>query len=616
MNLLRMKRRSNRLAFALLLGLLTAIAGCSGSGSPVNPADQYQQKVYVIGEIRDPDTGATEDIAAARGPADAVKNVFVNRIPYDGASTDAPIFIASDQLLFLGDAAKKGIRDTYRNSYPIVLVRGNEAQINALLEIVGLGTGYKLPESFSYTELFAVDRDAGAKFTWALFPPGASRIASIPDPFVDTSLAQLDRAKLFSDWMKRNESRMSGLTGFQKSAEKALAADGARASGESNLRDLAQVFQQVKVFTDPISGNSYQLIFNIYSCHSFSSADGKNYDWFYIEQNGSLSASAGYRGIRDATIEDIYSVPGAFAWGGQQTAKYYIGSYEMSNSMMSQGGNKSDLSVVMETHSPDTNNNETSTRSGISYNISGNLGFKAGASSAQGGSASADINGGVSGGVTITHEDTIKTQDCTVQNKARASGYLDEARWLYTFKKVTQYGWDVIFCRLNNPVNLSVDTFNPYNKWIWKFSPDVRDGKKSYKNSFKTKLDVENMTTISGTSFLWTPTFGPYHGINLSSFEDSVMLDYPPLIVAPSQNVTFSAAGQVKYMDAHVATDWSASSDQAWCQAVPATGTGNNMQVSITVEPNSTGKERKSTVTFTTKDGRGRDTMIVTQSQY
>ena len=219
MHVLRMKGRLKGMIPAILL---VAVTGCGSgdSGNPVSVSDQYQQKVSMIGEIKDPEASATDDIAAARGPAAAVNNVFVNRVPYDGVSTDAPIFIAADQILSLGDATKQGILGTYRNGYPVILVRGNENQINALLEIVGLGTGYTLPENFSYAELFAVDADAGAKFTWSMFPPGASRADSVPDPFADNAIAQLDRARLFGDWVKQNGSRGPGLKLFTAAAKK------------------------------------------------------------------------------------------------------------------------------------------------------------------------------------------------------------------------------------------------------------------------------------------------------------------------------------------------------------------------------------------------------------
>ena len=367
------------------------------------------------------------------------------------------------------------------------------------------------------------------------------------------------------------------------------------------------------MFIDPNTGNTYQLIFNIYSCHSFSSADGKNYDWFYVEQNGTLSAAAGYKGISPLALYDFYKwgFDGQSYWwfGIYEMAHHYIGSYNMSNSIMSQGGEKTDQSVTLEAYAPETNNNQTTTRSGVSFNINGTLGFKAG-------SMGADSNASVTGGLTVSRDDTVSTFDCTVENKSLSSGYLDEVRWLYTFKKITQYGWLAVDCKLNNPVNLSIGTFAPYNKWIWRFSPDVRAGKKKYKNSFVTTLDVETMASVTTWAIAWFPVSDPQHISKKTNFTDSVMLEYPPLIVAPSTNVTFSAAGQVKYMDATVSGDWSASSDQAWCQAVPTTGKGDNPQVSITVSANTTGRERKVTVTFATKDGKEKDRMIVTQSQY
>ena len=163
MNAVHFKRWGHLPMAAMALIMACMLSGC-GSSSTVSSADQYQQKVYVIGEIKDPSTSATGEISEVRGPADAVKHVFVNRVAYDGVSADAPIFIAADQVLSLSDTMRKGLLDTYRNSYPIVVVHGGEAEINALLGILGLEQNYKLPENFPYAELFAVDRDAGGNF--------------------------------------------------------------------------------------------------------------------------------------------------------------------------------------------------------------------------------------------------------------------------------------------------------------------------------------------------------------------------------------------------------------------------------------------------------------------
>jgi hypothetical protein len=593
-------------AAAMITACLLSGCGSGGSDAPValvSQEDQYQQKVYVIGEIKDPSSSATGSISEVRGPADAVKQVFVKRMAYDGVSADAPIFIAADQVLTLGDTVKQGLLDTYRNGYPIILVRGDEAQINTLLEILGRERNYRLPENFSYAELFAVSRETGAHFMWSMYPPGVSQSENATDTYADNANAQLGRAELFRDWMKESGSRTSKMASFTEEATKSLSKDGV---SETDLTKLAQLAQSVLIFTDSITGNTYQFIYNMYSCHSFSAMDGKSYDWFYVEQVGTLNAATGYQGIQ---VD-----PGSAKFA--EIAKYYAGSYAMSNSMMSQGGNKSDQSVVLEAHSPETNNTKTTTKSGLSFNIGGDVGFKAGAGTAQGGSASADVNGALKTGVTINNEKTVDTYDCTVLNRCMSSGYTDDAQWLYTMDRATQYGWYASYCRLNSPVKLSISTFQPVNKWIWRFSPDVREGKKSYQKNFTATLDVELITTRSGEALFWAPITGPFHDVTTANFTGSVPLDYPPLIVAPSLNVNFNAEGQVQYMDAHVSSDWSASSNQTWCQAVPTTGKGNNTQISITVSPNTTGKERKATVTFTTNDGKGKDTMTVTQSQY
>jgi hypothetical protein len=606
MNAARRKRWVAPAMAAVALIMAGMLSGCGSDSvsSVVSSEDQYQQKVYVIGEIKDPSSSATGSISEVRGPSDAVKQVFVKRKTYDGVSADAPIFIAADQVLTLDDTVKKGLLDTYRNGYPIILVRGDETQINALLETLGRERNYRLPENFPYAELFAASRETGAHFMWSMYLPGVSQSDNATDTFVDSAKAQLSRAEMFRDWMKENGSRTSKMTAFTGEATKSLSKDGV---SETDLTKLAQLSQSVLIFTDSITGNTYQFIYNMYSCHSFSTMDGKSYDWFYVEQVGTLNAATGYQGIQGDP---------ASAYGGE-IAKYYAGSYAMSNSMMSQGLVKSDQSVVLEAHSPETNNTKTSTKSGFSFDIGGDVGFKAGAGiSAEGGSGSADINGALKTGVSISNEKSVDTYDCTVQNRCASSGYTDDAQWLYTFDRATQYGWYASWCRLNSPVKLSISTFQPVNKWIWRFSPNVREGKKSYRNNFAAALIVELITTRSGTALFWAPITGPYHDVTSTTFNGSVPLDYPPLIVAPSLNANFSAAGQVQYMDAHVSSDWFASSNQSWCQTVPTTGKGNNSQISVTVSPNTTGKERKATVTFTTSDGKGKDTMTVTQSQY
>ena len=149
----RTDMRRSFFSIPLLSASLLLIAGCgSDSSTPVilpSPAStasmvsvdkQFQQKVYIIDEIKEPTQAESESaatqIAAVKGPAEAAKQVFVNRLPYDGTSSDAPVFIAADQVASLSDIFKQGLLATYRNSFPIILIRAGEREINTLLEIL------------------------------------------------------------------------------------------------------------------------------------------------------------------------------------------------------------------------------------------------------------------------------------------------------------------------------------------------------------------------------------------------------------------------------------------------------------------------------------------------
>lgn len=218
MNAVCFKRLVPLAVAALALIMVFSLSGC-GSGGSGGSADQQQQKVYVIGEIKDPAGSATQQISEIKGPVDATKQLFVNRLAYDGVSSDAPIFIAADKVLSLGDTMRKGLQDTYRNSFPIVVIYGGEAEINALLGILGLAQNYTLPDGFPYAEMFAIDKEDGISFTWSMYPQRQSNVSTgtPDDPLV--------RTELFRDWISNDGARVTQkvLAGKQEAA-KALAA--------------------------------------------------------------------------------------------------------------------------------------------------------------------------------------------------------------------------------------------------------------------------------------------------------------------------------------------------------------------------------------------------------
>lgn len=606
----------------MALTVVGMVAGCGSdsSSSLVTTDQQYQQKIYVIGEIKEPSAAesgsTTTQVSAVKGPADAARQVFVNRVPYDGSSSDAPIFIAADQVGSLSSTAKQGILATYRKSFPIILIHANETEINALLRILERVPSYKLPQNFPYAELFAASTELAGNFSLSVYPPGSSDASSSPGATnSDDTSGLLTRADALRSWINASGTRTmsQALADSRANARKA-----ANEISKSDLTTLAQAEHDEKLFTDS-SGNTYKFVYTMYPFHQFTASDGKEYDWLYVEQEGILSA------------EPYYAKPGGnhsctdwekFSFGFEtKTIPVHsdyctnsIDKYRITNKIT---GSTSGFGLQGGS-SPPTSNEKTTTTSGVTFDLSGDFGLKGNAKYAakDGPEAGVEVSATVKGGVSISTEKTFDTYDCTVEN---ISGN-EAPAWQYTFTRPEQYGWYAVFCMLKEPVKLSRSTFQPLQKWIWRFSPDLRESKQN----FNTKLEVDMLTTMAGVSALWVPVAGPYYSTYTSSFEFSPSLYFAPVIVAPGKNLNLDNKAQFKTLEVSVGRNWSASCDQDWCQAVPTSGTGDNPQFSVTVSENTTGKERKAIITFKTTDYTNdtagnkykKDRMYVTQAPY
>jgi hypothetical protein len=629
MNVTGLTRRVSLVMAAVVLTVLFLISGC-GSDSPtsmVSQEKQYQQKVYIIGEIKEPENNVTDKIAAIKGPADAAKQVFVNRVPYDGVSSDAPVFIAADQIISQSDTVKRGLLATYQKSYPIILIRPNEAQINALLGIVDRVQNYKLPTNFPYAELFAVSTELTGNFSLSVYPPGSSDPSSTPGASnADDTSGLLARADALRNWVNKSGARTlsKALADSRANAVKA-----ANEISSTNLTELVKAEHDEKLFTqeEKYGANTYSLIYTMYPFHQFNASDGKEYDWLYIEQEGILSAEPRYTKfgeVREGAGEaELRPFCGDNWWWGPticlgefsiysstvRFTAYSIGKYRVSNNITGittgyglQGGS-----------SPSTTNEKTTTRSGVKFDLGGDFGLKANAGEK---GAGGDVSTSVKGSVSISNEKSFDTYDCTVENVSANNA----PAWLYQFSAVGQYGWYATNAKLNEPVKLARSTFQPIHKWIWRFSPDAREKIQN----FETTLSVDNIITLSGYSIFWAPVTGPYTHTDTLPFTGNPALYFPPVIVAPSKNLTLDAKAQFKTMEVSVGRDWNATCNQDWCEVVPTTGKGDNKQFSLTVSQNTTGKERKATITFRTNDYKEspadnkykQDTMYVTQSPF
>ncbi len=574
-----MWRAKQRGSWILAFGVVWAALVFSGC-PPYDPGDvieEYPGKVYFIGDI----TGTL---------AEEIGTIFVNMVAYDGVSVDAPIFIAADSIEGLSEAEREGVALTFDDYYPVAVVYGDEAEINALLDILGLEQDYVLPDGMPYAELFAIDREEdGHVFMWSMYPPNEGAPTS-PDAeappapaYVDDDGEQLERTDLFQEWLSDDEKRLDAeVRAYRMEAAQALTAEVKADGGE--LTQLAQGFVKTQNFSQ--SGNNYQISYYIYSCHSFNATDATDYDWFYVRQEGMFNTSGGYEGIASW-----------YGGGPSDACHFYVGKYTMNNWM--DGLTTQGSGVAVMAANPQNANNVTQVTSGVDWNIGGSVGFQG-----------ADVTGSLTGGVTIHNSTTVNVSDCTVGNSSMDN--VNNAKWTYEFTKCAQTAY-FGYAGLSEPPVLSRSNFQPVNQWIWKFAPSVRD---SGASSFKAKLDVDLIWSVGGQPYgFWivdSPNHYTYAG---GSWETTVPLSFPPLLVV-THNLDFSAAGQYKALDIAVSRAWTASSNQDWCQVEPTSGTGTNTRVNITVSPNTTGASRTATVTFQTADGRGRDTMTVFQAQY
>lgn len=560
---------------------LFIISGC-GSDSSSSAVQQYAGKVAYVGDLN----GTL---------ADEVDQIFANSVPYDGSSTDIPIFIAAQKVLSLTEDQKQWIRDTFANGEPIVVMHGGEAEINALHTILGFEMTYSLPEGLpegqKYAELFAIVQLPDKISVWTMYPPTVGRPVSdspdapLADEDTDSDQDQLDRAEMFRDWIdedvkKSSASKVDFAASMANKAEarKTLAA----VAGENaELTAVAKPFHVENNFS--AFGNYYTLNYYIFSCHSFNEADGKEYDWFYVRQEGQLNSKNAYKGIKqwyDGLAHD--------------DIRYYIGSYRMNNWM--DGLTQQGSGVSLMHTSPSNENKSEQVTSGVSFNISGKVGFS-------GKGASGDVGAGL----TITNSKSFSVKDCDLVNNS--GDQFNNANWSYNFKRASQTVY-FAYTALQEPPLLSRSLFQPVNQWIWKFSSDIRD---KNQNWFYAQFDVDLMNSQGGPSLFWVAQ-EPYHTVYTKAWKEKISLPFPPLIVA-QRNLDFPSSKSSTAFDITVSRDWTVSSNQPWCEVQQSAGTAANTHINITVDENKTSASRTAVITFKTADGKGTATTTVSQAK-
>jgi hypothetical protein len=574
-------------SFCFLLFCLSFLAGCSGGSSWGNV---HTEKVGNIG-------GVSGTLTVTMG------QTFINLVSYDGSFTDAPVFIAGKSVQSMSEAQENGIRQTFANFHPIVLVHGNQDEINTLLGILGLSRNYALPEGLpkdkQYVELFAIDREAGGyNFTWVMYPPGsypADTVTSASIQSYDTAENQSKRTKMFHRWIDRDANRVTpAINAYTQQATRILAA---KVLAANETPEVVPGGSNNYVANFPLfNGNHYQIVYFMQSCHARSTLDQTDYDYFYVRQEGGFNASGAYNGI--TLVENDF----------RHEVHYYVGSYFM-NSWM-EGTAHDGNGVTVMTTKPSNANNVTKLTTGFKFDVGLDLSKEPG------------------GHIGFEWENTkeVDVTDCEVRNSSmdgktqewlsldsetQSAGAPDQAnhnnaKWIYEFKRAGKLipimPGDPT---LSPPPVLSRDNFEPINQWVWKCAPAVRDANKTFQSRFQVVLVKSAAAPLLG----WDPS----HELNDGGrWQFEVPLSYPPTMAGVPDNLVFKAAGDERTVEITASGSWSVTSDQAWCEVVKV----GNTSALITVDTNDTKKTRFATVRFVTADGRGKADMKVVQGKY
>src|SRR5262245_12770981 len=117
--------------------LLVFVTGCVPQATP-EQTDAATKEVLTRDTVNIPDfaTGKFYLIGTLAGPLTQELSASFSFTPYDGTSTDAPIFIADTALAGLTDPQKAGIIATLAARNPILLVHAGAADINTLIDLI------------------------------------------------------------------------------------------------------------------------------------------------------------------------------------------------------------------------------------------------------------------------------------------------------------------------------------------------------------------------------------------------------------------------------------------------------------------------------------------------
>lgn len=578
----------------LLAMLFLCSCGSDNNTTPL-PSGPVIKKAYYIGNVNE-------------GLAPYLIKRSISFKPYDGKATDGVLFVSYRQGFTPQGVDKQWMQTAYNAGNFVVLVHAGVDQVNEFLEDLGLEPNFDLPtdsQELKKVELFAINKrqreDSGFdKFIWVTPVTDLATLSPLPaktsvnsdmifeQPVEDYDLDPIMfndmRAQNFIKYIADENSRLEALQTSKKSAV---------TTASTTNADLAQI-SEARIYTYDVSvpSQTFQLTYYLYACHSYNAADNIDYDWFIVQQRGMLNPSLLYSN-KDGWMKNIITPV-------LSEIKGYMVEYRFDNRIETSISNNF---IQLMNSSPATTNGSASVTSGFSWNLGGNIGFTG---------TSPTLN--ISAGISYSTSESVVVEDCKVNNTSAPADDKVKAAWSYSFPRPTIKPNSAPFYLgdFNDAVLLSRSNFQPYNQWMWKIAPEARDDAKGFVSDFTWK----NGISTGNVHEVWIETYQTEHNIwqtNTNSF--FIPFSYPPLIAG--NNLHFEAKGSAKVFEFASARAWTATSSESWCTLDKTSGSGNDTgNVYVTVDPNSTGADRKAIITLKTTDEKGYFEVEVVQSRY
>ena len=397
---------------------------------------------------------------------------------------DRPTLMQGSTVLTLTESQRSLMLQTYQNHHPIILLYPEPAEITALYTVLGLG--FEHPADVDGVEIFAVDLESDGS-SWhissylptdtieeeRILEPGEREAneeitegedfeeASEDIPHETSGESEADRLDYFLTWLSENGSRAPGTS-----------------SKTVDLTSIATSHTDQVVWT--FEDNSYSFNHFVYSTHQCA----ENTDWYYIEQFGMLANSNAYD-------HDSGTDKG-----------YYAVYFHMENTISDvDTGDVNSIQCAPETHTGTTN---------YTYGVSQSIG----------GSVSSD-GPEISGGVTVSHQQTVSVPDVDITNDSSFSSCY--VKYSIGSPSIVDDSCDN---SIHSPHSITHSTFQPKNLWLVAINSDARSGSTGF------VMNLEFAATLKKSKIGDCNVFGCNCDINTyyhrTTLNHAVPLAFPP----------------------------------------------------------------------------------------